>query len=116
MNKALRIALSVFIGFINALFGAGSGLVAVSLFKAQNLSQKESQASAISVILPLTIISTVVYMHKGYFNITDALGYIPFGIIGSFIGPIIINKIPNKLLCKTFALFMIYSGINMIMR
>lgn len=116
MNKALRLILSISVGFINALFGAGGGLVAVSLFKAENLSQKESQASAISVILPLTIISAGVYMYKGYFNITDALGYIPFGIVGSLIGPMIIKKIPDKALRKIFALFMIYSGMNMIMR
>jgi uncharacterized membrane protein YfcA len=116
MNKAIKIILSISVGFINALFGAGGGLVAVSLFKSEKLSQKESQATAISVILPLTIISAVIYMYKGYFHITDALGYIPFGIIGSLIGPILVKKIPDKVLRKIFALFMIYSGINMIMR
>ena len=116
MNKTIRFFLSLIIGLINALFGAGGGLIAVPLFRRNGLSQKEAQASAISVILPLTVISTAIYLYRGYFKICDALGYIPFGIIGSMIGPSLMKKIPDKLLKKAFALFMIYSGINMIMR
>lgn len=116
MNKAIRFILSLFIGFVNALFGAGGGLVAVPLFRSDNLSQKNAQAAAISVILPLTVISTAIYIFKGYFSLEDALGYVPFGIIGSLIGPVLIKKIPDKALRKIFALFMIYSGISMFMR
>ena len=116
MNKVIKIILSVFIGFTNALFGAGGGLIAVPLFKSEGLTQKQAQASAISVILPLTIITAVIYLYRGYFNITDALGYIPFGIAGSLIGPFLLKIMPDKALRKIFALFMIYSGINMIMR
>ena len=116
MNNIIKIILSVFIGFTNALFGAGGGLVAVSIFKSEGLTQKQAQASAISVILPLTIITAVIYLYRGYFNITDALGYIPFGIAGSLIGPFLLKIMPDKALRKIFALFMIYSGINMIMR
>ncbi len=116
MNKVIKIILSTFIGFTNALFGAGGGLIAVPIFKSEGLTQKEAQASAISVILPLTIITTAIYLYRGYFNITDALGYIPFGIVGSLVGPLLIKRIPDKILRKIFALFMIYSGINMIMR
>ena len=116
MNKVIKILLSLFIGFINALFGAGGGLVAVPLFRAQQFNQKEAQASAISVILPLTIITAAIYLFKGYLSISDALGYIPFGIVGSLIGPRLLQKIPDNILRKTFALFMIYSGFNMVMR
>lgn len=116
MNKAIRFFLSVLTGTVNALFGAGGGLIAVPLFRSDGLNQKEAQASAISVILPLTVISSVIYLFKGYMNISDVLGYIPFGMIGSLAGPLIMKKIPDKILRKLFALFMIYSGINMIMR
>lgn len=116
MNKALKYFLSFCVGIINSLFGAGGGLIAVPLFKRQGLSQKEAQASAISVILPLSIISASVYYYFGYFKLGDALGYIPFGIAGTFIGTALIKKIPDKILRKVFALFMIYTGINMLMR
>lgn len=116
MNKLLKYILSFIVGLISSLFGAGGGLVAVPLFKRQGLGQKEAQASAIAVILPLCIISSAVYYYLGYFNFSDALGYIPFGIVGTFIGTAIMKKLPDKILKKIFALFMIYTGINMLMR
>lgn len=116
MKNAVKYALSFTVGLINSLFGAGGGLVAVPLFKGQGLSQKEAQASAICVILPLCIISAFVYHYLGYYKLKEALGYIPFGVIGTFIGTSIMKKIPDKILRKIFAGFMIYSGINMLMR
>ena len=116
MNKILKYSLSFIIGLINSLFGAGGGLVAVPIFKRLGLSQKDAQASAISVILPLCIISGFVYHYLGYYKLGDALGYIPFGVVGTFIGTSIMKKIPDKILRKVFAGFMIYTGINMLMR
>ena len=116
MKNTLKYILAFIIGLINSLFGAGGGLVAVPLFKRQGLTQKEAQASAISVILPLCIISACVYYYLGYFKLSDAIGYIPFGIVGTFIGTAIMKKIPDKILRKVFAGFMIYTGINMLMR
>lgn len=116
MSEYLQYFLSFTVGLISSLFGAGGGLVAVPLFKAQGLEQKEAQASAIAVILPLCIISSAVYYYLGYFRLNDAIGYIPFGIIGTFIGTAIMKKLPDKILKKIFALFMIYTGINMLMR
>ena len=116
MKKLLKYFLSFTVGLISSLFGAGGGLVAVPLFKSQGLSQKEAQASAISVILPLCIISSAVYYYLGYLRLSDALGYIPFGIVGTFIGTAVMKKLPDKILKKIFAGFMIYTGINMLMR
>lgn len=116
MNKLTLSLLSALTGLVNALLGAGGGLVAVPLFKKQGLSQKQAQASAISVILPLCILSTAVYYYMGYLNFKDALGYIPFGLAGAFIGSKLLKKIPDKILKKLFSVFMIYTGIRMLMR
>jgi uncharacterized membrane protein YfcA len=116
MNKLTKYFLSFLVGLISSLFGAGGGLVAVPLFKRQGLSQKQAQASAIAVILPLCIISSLVYNYLGYFSFSDALGYIPFGIVGTIVGTTIMKKMPDKILKKLFAGFMIYTGINMLMR
>ncbi len=116
MKTILKYTLSFTVGLVNSLFGAGGGLVAVPLFKRQGLSQKEAQASALSVILPLCIISAAIYNHLGYYKLSDALGYIPFGVVGTFIGTAIMKKVPDRILRKVFAAFMIYTGINMLMR
>lgn len=115
--KNITVRLSALLtGLINALLGAGGGLIAVPLFKKEGLSQKQAQASAISVILPLCLLSTGVYYYMGYFSFRDAVGYIPFGLVGSFVGSFLMKKMPDKLLRKLFSLFMIYSGIRMLMR
>ena len=116
MKKLYAYFLSCLVGLVNALFGAGGGLIAVPLFKLQGLSQKEAQASAISVIMPLCIVSITAYYFMGYINFKDALGYIPFGVVGAFVGTRLITKLKDKTLRKLFAIFMIYSGIRMLMR
>lgn len=92
MNKLLTYLLSCLIGLVNALFGAGGGLIAVPLFKKLGLSQKEAQASAISVVMPLCIVSITAYYFMGYINFKDALGYVPFGVAGSFVGTRLMKK------------------------
>ncbi len=103
-------------GIVNALFGSGGGLVAVTAFKSSGLSQKKAQASAIAVIFPLCLISSAVYAAKGYYNISDALPYLPFGLFGAYLGAKLLKKIPDKALKKIFALFLIYTGIKMLTR
>lgn len=116
MYKIKTFLYGISIGIVNALFGAGGGLVAVSAFKNIGYSQKKAQASAIAVILPLCIISSFVYHIKGYYNISDALPYLPFGLLGAYFGVKWLKKLPDKYLKKVFALFLIYTGIKMITR
>lgn len=116
MHKIKPYIYGVAVGLVNALFGAGGGLIAVSAFKNMGYSQKRAQASAIAVILPLCIISSAVYLFKGYYNISDALPYLPFGLIGAFVGTHVLKKLPDKVLKKIFAVFLIYTGVKMIMR
>lgn len=116
MNKIKSIIFGGITGIVNALFGAGGGLIAVSTFKSQGLSQKNAQACAIAVILPLCFISSAVYALNGYYEISDALPYLPFGLLGAFFGTKLLRKIPDKTLKKIFALFMIYTGIRMLTR
>lgn len=116
MNKLKSILFGIATGMANALFGAGGGLIAVTAFKSQGFNQRSAQAHAIAVILPLCFISACVYAKNGYYNISDALPYLPFGLLGAFAGAKLLKRIPNKLLKKIFALFMIYTGIRMLMR
>ncbi len=104
------------IGFINAVFGAGGGIIAVSLLKSMGLSQKKAQATALSVILPITVISAVMYYINGYFKLNDALYLIPFGLLGTAAGSCLMGKIPDRALRIAFCIFMIYTGVRMILK
>lgn len=104
------------IGLINGLLGAGGGMLTVPLLKNMGFEQKEAQENAIAVILPISVLSASLYLLRDYVNITDALPYIPTGLIGAVIGTIIIKKISPNLLKKLFGGFMIYAGIRLLFK
>lgn len=104
------------IGVINSLLGSGGGLICVPYLKSKGLNQQSAQASSTAVILPLSILSTILYLQQGSVDIKDALIFIPSGIAGAIIGGLTLKKIPSKVLKYLFSAFMIWAGIRMIIR
>lgn len=104
------------IGIVNGIFGAGGGMLAVPLLKNSGLDQKTAHANAVAVILPITVVSAVFYITKGYVKITAGLLFVPTGILGSVIGTVLLKKFSNKLLQKVFAFFMLYAGVRLLLR
>ena len=49
------------VGLVNVLIGAGGGILAVPVLKRTGLDQKQAQANAVAVILPLTALSFIIY-------------------------------------------------------
>ena len=106
----------ILIGLVNGVFGAGGGMIAVPVLKKQGLDQKLAHANAVAVILPITIISAVLYVVKGNVALIDSWAFIPTGLIGAVIATLALQKFSNKVLQKTFAAFMIYAGVRLLMR
>ena len=116
-NNSLPVALSgLAIGIINGLLGAGGGMLAVPILKSQGFSQKQAHTNAIAIILPITLLSTTLYLLKGYVHFSEAFIYMPTGIIGALIGTYILHKISPTLLKKAFGGFMIYAGIRLLIK
>ena len=104
------------VGFINGVFGAGGGMLAVPILKSEGLSQKSAHANAVAVILPITVLSAVLYLVKGSVSLADSLAFIPTGLIGSVIAAFALQKFSNKWRQKIFAAFMIYAGVRLLLR
>lgn len=114
-NKIKFILLGLVTGIVNGLFGSGGGTILVpGMFFLLNISTHNAHATAIAVILPLTFVSTIIYMQHGIIVWDIALKVIAGGIIGGYIGSRLLNKIPEKFLRKAFALFMIIAAIRMV--
>ncbi len=113
----LKIALiGFFSGIINGLFGAGGGTVAVlALTLIFGISQHKAQATAISIILPLSLISGFIYYKNGFTTIDITFKVALGGIIGSYIGSNALNKIPANYLRKIFGFFIIVAAIRMVL-
>ena len=77
------------------------------------LKEKEAHATAIFVILPLSITSSIIYITNGGFEFYN-LGFTTIGVIvGGIIGSILLKKINNKVLRMIFAIIMIIAGVKL---
>lgn len=104
------------IGTINILLGAGGGMLTVPLYKKMNMSQKQAQINAVATILPITIVSAVIYLMNGDVKLSDSYIYLIPGLIGSITGTFVIKKISNNILNIVFSLFMIWAGLRLLFK
>ena len=105
----------VIIGFINGFFGGGGGMICVPLLeRICKYNNKYSHATTLCVILPLSIISSFVYICNNSINFVD-LCYITVGaIIGAGLGAIFLKKINSKYIRIVFTILMLIAGVKMV--
>lgn len=103
-------------GVLNGLFGAGGGIAAVPLLKASGIPLKKAHATSLAVILPISLVSAVLYLANGAIQFADAWPYLPGGFLGAILGALLMQKIPDKLLRKAFGAFMIYAAVRLLLR
>lgn len=116
-DNSKLIFIGLIAGFINGIFGSGGGTIVVpSLIYLVGLEDYKAHATAISIILPFTIISTVIYLLNNSIPIKLSLFVALGGIIGSFLGAKYLKKIPKKFLRKIFGSVIIYTAIRMILK
>lgn len=112
-EKSKYLVIGALGGFANGLFGSGGGLFLVPLFiKWAKLPERKAFATSVGVILPLSLVSAVIYMMKGALELGGALPYLIGGIIGGIISGRVFKKVPINLLRRVFALLIIYGGIR----
>lgn len=102
-------------GLINGLFGSGGGTIVVpALVFLMGINDYKAHATAIFIILPLSIISTIIYFSNNFIPFKIAISVTIGGVIGSFLGAKLLNKIPINILRKIFGSVIIYTAIRMI--
>lgn len=111
----LSIIFGAITGFINGLFGGGGGMIVVPfLSKLLKFETDKAHATAILIILPLSILSTILYASFGNLDLKLA---IPVGIgvvSGGALGAFLLKKISNKWLTIIFSLVMAFAGVKLI--
>ena len=103
------------IGVVNGFFGGGGGMVVVPLLnKLFKMEQKKAQATALFVILPISLVSTIVYLCHS--SIAFASGWpVILGIVGGgVIGATLLNKLNNNVVKYIFIFFMLLGGVGML--
>lgn len=104
------------IGVINGLLGAGGGMLAVPMLRKSGMDQKTAHANAVAVILPISLVSAVTYIIKGSVSITDAVPFMPAGVVGAVVATFLLKKISPTYLKIIFGGFMVWAGVRMLIK
>ena len=112
-----KILVGLVAGIISGLFTAGGGLIIVTaLLYTLKLEPKKARDTSVFCILPMVITTAIFYGQSNFIKwdigIMCAIG----GIIGGIVGAKLLNRLPEKYLKIAFAMFLVYAGINMILK
>ena len=111
-SKILKYAIvGSVVGVLNGLFGSGGGTVKFCSGSCGNMN-----ATAIAIILPLTLISAGLYIYKGFFDFTLSWQTSLGGVAGGLIGAYLLKRIPSRWLKKIFGIFIMISAVRMVMK
>lgn len=104
-------------GLVNGFFGAGGGMVLVPLLiSLGQLEDRQAFASAISVILPLSVMSLAMHWYQGTLTLSGAPPYLIGGLVGGLLGGFFFKKIPVSFLHKALGLVILWGGVRMLWR
>lgn len=113
-NAFKKYAWGLIIGFINGFFASGGGIIAVLVLKnIFKIEEKKAHATAISIILPLSVASIFVYGAGGFFDLPLVIKSSAGGIIGALVGAKLLSKLPKKYIRAGFGGVMIIAAIRM---
>lgn len=106
-----RIVCGALVGAANSVFGGGGGMIAVPLLQKTGLEEKRAHATAILLILPVSLLSFFLYVWKGFYQpsvlIPTALGV----TAGGFLGAQLLGKLPVKTVNIVFAILQAAAGL-----
>jgi uncharacterized membrane protein YfcA len=113
---AKLVTVGLIIGFVNGFFGGGGGMLLVpALGWVLKTSVKQSHATAIAVILPLSAVSALIYFLKDvelasnlFFSVTGGV------LMGGALGAVLLKKLSPKGLSIIFYFVMIVAGLKMV--
>ncbi len=108
------IAGGIGVGFINGFFGGGGGMLCVPLLnKVLDEETKPSHATAMLIILPISIASAVTYVASGFFDLKLTLMVGGGVVAGGIVGALLLKKLNSSVISIIFAILMIAAGIKL---
>ena len=100
-------------GVANGFFGGGGGMVLVPLLTGRcGLDQRRAFATSVAIILPLCVLSSVIYFFRGGLDLSAALPYLLGGLAGGWIGGRVFRRLNMDWLRRAFALLTLYGGVR----
>lgn len=97
-------------GLLNGLLGAGGGILMVSLLSRLGLPPRQAHATSLGVMLPLTVVSLVVYGLHGGLPWQEAGWLLAPALAGSWAGAALLPRVPVGWLKLAFSALALYSA------
>lgn len=102
-------------GLVCGLFGAGGGMVLVPLLvHLCHMESKIAFASALSIMLPISLVTLFSYQLTTGLPFQEALPYLAGGLIGGITAGIFYKKIPTVLLHRAMGILILWGGIRLL--
>lgn len=106
-------------GFVNGLLGAGGGIIIVfvlSRLLKNHAEQRDVFANALCVMLPISVVSCIVYVLRGQISFDGFPPLIIPALVGGIVGGLLLCKIRTGALKKLFALLVMISGVILVLK
>ena len=118
LSKTKKVVFEILTGSIagicNGLFGGGGGMIVVPML--EGLLKKPSKiahATAILIILPMSILSALIYSANYSVHAREVIPVCIGVTAGGVLGALLLKKISSKLLIVIFALLMAGAGVKL---
>ena len=119
LSNKLKIVIVVFLGslagLVNGLFGGGAGMIIVPLLSyILCYESKNAHATALLMVLPLSLLSGLFYSFFGSLKLSIALP-VSIGVtVGGVVGALLLSKLSSKWIVLIFSAVMLFAGVKMI--
>lgn len=107
------------VGFVNGMLGAGGGILIVFglgwLLRGKIRDPRVIYATAIAVILPLSVLSAIQYFRRGSLDLNTLSILIIPAVLGGTAGALLLKKLSPAVLSRIFAAVVLISGITLVL-
>lgn len=108
-------AFGVLTGMLSGLLGVGGGIFMVPfLVLVVGLTQHQSQATSLLVVLPTAVVASWLLHRRGVGNLRVALRMGLIGMVGSIAGTLLALSLPGSVLRLIFAALMVVVGLRLL--
>lgn len=114
-NKYYAPLIGAVAGLVNGIFGGGGGMIVVPmLVMLLKCPPKKAHATALIIILPLSLVSGIIYAVFGNLNINVATPVSIGVILGGALGAFLLSKLSSKWVIIIFSVVMAFAGGKML--
>jgi hypothetical protein len=116
-SSLISVLIGICVGIVNGFFGSGGGTVFVPLAqRCLKIETHKAHATAIALILPLSIVSSIFYYSKINPPLPTLICIGTAGIIGGFIGARLLKRLSAAGLHIIFGIFMLIAAARSLLR